>query len=369
MPMDEVNTVNGGWHRLAAMDQEHRAPAGFEFLPNWVIYGPLTLYWIVLGLCYRDFALPALANPAIPAGGLCGESKSAILDQVHPDQHPVIAAYGTFTAGTDAAAQVASIMNRLGLTFPIVIKPDIGCKGSGVRRVDDAAELRETLARFARGTVLLVQKLIPFPNEAGVFYSREPGGGRGRILSMTFKFFPYIVGDGRSTLAELIHAHPRAGRIPDVFLPRFADRLEEVPAIGTTIPLVFTGNHSKGAVFRNATHLVTAELEAAIEKVAQAMPDFHHGRVDLRFESLAALQHGKGFEIIEINGIGAEPIHMWDPDASLLDLFRDLASFYGRGFAIGAAMRKRGHRSKGIFDILRAWRRQRALIATYPVSS
>ena len=83
------------------------APAGrprrdlspFEFLPSWLTYGPVVMQWIVLGLRYGDFSLPTAANPNITTGGLCGESKSAILDLMQGASRDLIAPYVTMMTG------------------------------------------------------------------------------------------------------------------------------------------------------------------------------------------------------------------------------------------------------------------------------
>ena len=49
----------------------------------------------------------------------------------------------------------------------------------------------------------------PGPFEAGVFYYRMPDEPKGRILSITDKHFPFLVGDGASTVEDLIWAEPR----------------------------------------------------------------------------------------------------------------------------------------------------------------
>lgn len=340
----------------------------YEFLSPWIIYGPLVIVWILLGLRYRDFAVATLANPNIPAGGLCGESKGDILDQVGPAARAWIAPWQVFTTGRDSALRAHEAMERLGLTFPVVLKPDIGCKGAGVRLLDGPEALSETLALYPDNVAVMIQHFIPYGEEAGIFYSRLPGEETGRILSMTFKTSPSVIGDGVSTLRDLVLAHPRAGKAPQVYLPRLAARLDHIPAAGERIPLVFTGNHSKGSAFRDASHLITRALTHRINAILRTMPDFHHGRVDLRFASVAALREGRGFQIIEINGIGAEPIHMWAPGTTLADIYRIQFRFYGRAFQIGALMRRRGHRSNGAFDMLRLWRQQSALIASYPPS-
>ena len=65
----------------------------FEFWPGWAFYGPIVLQWIGLGLRYGDFSLPTAANPRIEVGGLCGESKGAILDQIRPPARDAVAPY------------------------------------------------------------------------------------------------------------------------------------------------------------------------------------------------------------------------------------------------------------------------------------
>ncbi|WP_246395630.1 D-alanine--D-alanine ligase [Gluconacetobacter tumulisoli] len=348
------------------VDRDIDGLSPYEFLSPWIIYGPLVIVWILLGLRYRDFAVATLANPHIPAGGLCGESKGDILDQVGRDARAWIAPWHVFTSGNGSDIRAREAMDRLGLTFPVVVKPDIGCKGAGVRRLDGPESLRETLGLYPDNVAVMIQHFIPHVGEAGIFYSRIPGEATGRILSMTFKTSPSVVGDGLSTLRELVLAHPRTGRVPHVYLPRLAAQLDHVPEAGRRIPLVFTGNHSKGSAFRDASHLVTPELTRRIDAILRSMPDFHHGRVDLRFASVAALREGHGFQIIEINGIGSEPIHMWAPGTALADIYRIQFRFYGRAFRIGDLMRRRGHRSSGAFHMLRLWRRQSALIASYP---
>ncbi|MBB2205822.1 D-alanine--D-alanine ligase [Gluconacetobacter takamatsuzukensis] len=339
-----------------------------EFLSPWIVYGPLVLFWILLGLRYRDFAAATLANPHIPAGGLCGESKGDILDQVGPAARAWIAPWQVFATGQGSDHRALAAMDRLGLNFPVVLKPDIGCKGAGVRLIDGPNALRATLDLYPARIAVMVQHFIPYEDEAGIFYSRMPGEARGRILSMTFKSAPAVTGDGISTLRALVLAHPRAGKVPHIYLPRLAARLDEVPETGRRIPLVFTGNHSKGSSFRDATHLVTPALTRRIDAILRTMPDFHHGRVDLRFASVSSLREGRAFQIIEINGIGSEPIHMWAPGTTLADMYRIQFRFYGRAFRIGNRMKRRGHRSRGAFDMLRLWRRQSALIALYPPS-
>ena len=344
----------------------------FEFWPNWLFYGPVIAHCVAMAVRFRAPLALAAANPLITAGGLCGESKRDSLDQVGPEARPLLARYTSlctqeWNAQIDLAAAEESLAEAQ-LAYPVVAKPDIGCNGTGVRLIEGPADLYRYLAAFPRRERVLLQEYIPDRGEAGVFYVRHPDEPVGRVTSITLKYAPSVIGDGRSTLRELILADPRAGRVPHLYLPRLAHRLHEVPAQGETVRLVFVGNHCKGSIFRDGTRHATPALTACFERIARAVPEFHFGRIDVRFSSLAALTRGEGFRIIEINGAGSEATHVWDPATSLADAWRAQFFHYGQAWRIGAANRARGHRTASVAEVFRLWRRQKRLMASYPMN-
>ncbi|MFL5253494.1 MAG: D-alanine--D-alanine ligase [Rhodopila sp.] len=349
-----------------AAERRLRPLSFFEFWPGWLFYAPVVAHWILLGLRYRDLSLPTAANPAITTGGLCGESKTAILDLVGPAAQDLIAPYAGVVTRPDGLADVERAMAQAAMRFPIVLKPDIGCNGTGVRLALGPGDVVNYLAAFPPGERLVVQKYVDTPHEAGLFYIRDPGESVGRITSVTMKTQPVVVGDGRSSLRDLILADERAGRVPHLYFGTLADRLHEVPPQGARVSLVFVGNHCKGSIFRDAPDLATPALTLAIERLARAMPDFHFGRIDVRFSSVPELRRGLGFKVIEINGVGSEATHIWDPRTRLLEAWRAQFYHYGRAFRIGAANRRRGFRSASLRRMYRDWRNQRRLMASYP---
>jgi hypothetical protein len=254
------------------------------------------------------------------------------------------------------------------LDYPVVVKPDIGCNGAGVRLVHDCAALARYLSAYPRNTSALLQEFIAEDGEAGLFYIRHPGEPRGRITSITLKFPPFVTGDGRSTLRQLILADPRAGRVAHLYLPRLAHRLNDVPGQRELVRLVFVGNHCKGSIFRNGIGLATEALTDRIDRLAKAMPEFWFGRIDVRFRSVQALARGEQFRVIEINGVGSEATHVWDPATPLLEAWRAQFFHYGAAFRIAAANRARGHRPAGIRAMWRHWRDQTQLMAAYPMN-
>ncbi len=340
----------------------------FEFWPGWLFYTPVVIHCMALGLRHFSPALLTAANPRITAGGLCGESKTSILDQVEDAERPLLARYTSLSVAgaADDLAAAEQAMQAARLAYPVVAKPDIGCNGAGVRLARGPAALAGYLAAFPPGERVVLQEFIPFENEAGIFYVRLPDEEQGRITSITFKETPFVVGDGRRSLRQLILDDPRAGRIAHLYLPRLADRLHEVPAQGRRVPLVFVGNHCKGAIFHDASSHATPALVARIEALARAIPEFHFGRIDVRFASVAALGRGEGFRVIEVNGAGSEATHVWDPRTTLAQAWRDQFLHYGLAYRIGAANRARGARPTGLRELLRLWRMQRRLMAGYP---
>lgn len=357
------------------------APLSFyEFWPMWAFYPPVALYAAWLMLRHRGVLLPTVANPSFPGGGFVGESKAEILalavrharDWVAPFvalDRPTLAEQAV--AGSTLDAELDEALARLrdaGLALPVVGKPDLGCRGAGVRLLRDAAALRAYLAAFPRGARLLLQRYVPHEGEAGVFYCRRPGEARGRIVSLTLKYFPYVHGDGRRTLRELILADPRAGRVPHLYLARHAARLDEVPPAGAAIRLAFAGSHSRGAIFRDGTAFVTPAMEARFEAIARSLPEFHFGRFDIRFADFEAVRRGADFTIVEVNGAGAESTHIWDRRTPLLAAWRDLMRQYRWLFEIGAANRARGFRPLPLAAFWRGWRREKALVGVYPTT-
>ncbi len=363
---------------MPPLDESGRPLSFFEFWPMWAFYPPVVVYVLWLMLRYRGILLPTVANPSFPGGGFVGESKAEILQLAMQHTPEWVAPFivvdraaADDAAGEDLDAEVALALRRLeaaGLGLPVVAKPDLGCRGAGVQLVRSVDKLRQYLAAFPRGARLLLQAYVPFEGEAGIFYCRQPGQEKGRIISVTLKYFPHVYGDGRRTLRELILDDPRAGRLPHLYLRRHAARLEEVPAPGQAIRLAFAGSHSRGAIFRNGNDLVTTAMEARFDAIAKRLPEFYFGRFDIRFADFAQVREGQAFTIVEANGAGAESTHIWDRRTTLLQAWADLMRQYRLLFQIGRANRDRGFRPLSLREFRRWHRREKELTPLYPAT-
>jgi hypothetical protein len=346
----------------------------YEFWPMQVFYLPVFAHVLWLMLRHRSVTLPTAANPSFPGGGLVGEEKSEVLRLLNDAVPEWVAPFVRVdrpraggTPGTEAAAALAAL-HAAGLDLPVVAKPDLGCRGVGVRLVRSEDDLVRYIAGFPAGASIILQRYVPFEGEAGVFYARVPGEARGRIISLTLKYFPHVVGDGHTTLRDLILADPRAGRLPHLYLHRHADRLDRIVPLGEAVRLAFAGSHSRGTIFRDGTHLVTPALTERFDAIAKALPEFWFGRFDVRFERFTDVQAGHGFTIVELNGAGAESTHIWDRRTPLLRAWADLFRQNALLFAVGAANRRRGFRPSGIAAFWRRWRLEKRLTPQYPTT-
>jgi membrane protein DedA with SNARE-associated domain len=341
----------------------------WEFWPAWIFYIPVLGMSAWLAFRYRGVSLPALANPSQRNGGLIGESKSEIL-QALEEAAPEFMAPSRLIVPGNKAQRMRQLLDAIAdgiVRLPFVLKPDVGQRGAGVRIISTIADAESYLAQVS-GPVI-AQRYAPGPHEAGVFYYRFPGEESGKILAITEKRFPKIVGDGVHSIRELILADTRAQLISAVYLRRFGDHSSRVPDNGEVVSLVECGNHCQGCIFLDGWHLFSEALRESLDRISRAVPGFYVGRYDLRYENPEELRQGRGFAIVELNGAASEATSIYDPQQSLLAAYRLLYRQWQIVYAIGAENRRRGHKAPSIFDLLRDWNSYRQQSVAYPIAS
>ena len=73
------------------------------------------------------------------------------------------------------------------------------------------------------------------------------------------------------------------------------------------------GNHCRGTTFFSGNHLINEHLISVFDKIALNIDGFYFGRFDIRCESVEELYQGENFKILELNGAGSEPSHIYHP--------------------------------------------------------
>lgn len=333
----------------------------WEFWPAWLFYIPLMPWLAYLALRHRGLMTPTAANPGIvPHGGVVGESKFEILSKL-PTEWIVPSA---FIAPAPRPSRVEALRRTIaerGWKFPLILKPDAGQRGAGLRLVRDP----EAAARYfnEHTQAVLAQAYHPGPFEAGIFYYRIPDEPTGRIFSITDKQFPALVGDGVSTVESLIWRHPRFRMQADTFLARMNGQASAILPAHERLPLTIAGNHCQGTLFRDGSHLITPALEEAVDAIARRFDGFFFGRFDVRYSDVNAFQSGRGFAIVELNGVTSESTNIYDPTWRLGRAYRVLFRQWALLFEIGAQNRSMGRpvsRLPALLRDVRAHYRERA---------
>ena len=342
----------------------------FEFWPAWVMYLPVATQWVALALRHRSLTLPFLANPDLTLSGMTGVGKSELMAQATGLCKEAILPWEVFKTDNSAPQQqaenwIASLAQQ-GIMLPFVCKPDIGCRGFGVKLVKDAEQLARNIAVYPEDTSLVCQKLASWEPEVGIFYVKDHVTGKGDIVSMTSKFLPRVTGDGVSTLGELIENDSRAGQLRHQYYERHKQAWDNVPEKGEHVQLVFSASHSKGSIFRDACEYITPELKQAVVAIMDDLPNFYYGRLDVKYADLESLQKGETLEIVEINAASSESTHIWDRNTSFMTAIKTLLWQYRTLFNLGAFHRKNGRKTPGIKKFLKHWRIEKELGKYYP---
>lgn len=340
----------------------------WEFWPAWLFYPPVVMMCAWFGLRYRGLSLPTVANPSFRNGGIVGESKIEVLTALMSTSPEVVADAYLVPAGGFAERKetLRKFCREQSLTYPVVLKPNLGQRGDGFKLVSTPAEAEKYLENVSSDVVL--QRYVGDEKEVGIFYYRFPGRQRGEILAVTEKVFPAVVGDGERTFDELLYADARASLIARTYLKRFPQLNGRILSRGERVRLVEAGNHCQGCIFRDGGHLMSEALRERIDKISRALPGFFIGRYDIRYSNDDDLRRGENFRIIELNGAASEATNIYDERNSLLSAYKTLYRQWELVYAIGRANRDLGHKAASALDVFKDWQVYRTISAAYPAA-
>ena len=309
----------------------------WEYWPMWAIYLPVMPFWFYYSLRARSFFFFSASNPGIKNGGMAMESKMDIYNLIQPQFIPKT----LLIDGRQSMGALRQSLENAGISYPLIVKPDIGMKAFAVCKIENEKELIDYASTI--NEAFIVQELIEWPREVGVFYHRFPKAQRGRITGIVEKEFLKVVGDGMHTIDELINMEPRSAMRLKALQKLHGEKLKTILKSGEEFVLVPFGSHTRGAKFIDASHHISTGLEHLMDAICKSVPGFYFGRLDIRFEDMESLQRGEKFSVIEINGAGSEPTHMYDPSHSLLFAWREITNHWRILFEISRENRKVGH--------------------------
>lgn len=290
----------------------------WEYWPFWAVYIWTLPAWIYFCASARSFFFFTASNPTITNGGLIGESKKDIHLILPPDLIPATRHFPLNTA----AELVLKGVSDAGLQFPLIGKPDIGGKGRGVKILRTSEEL---LAYAEKATLdFHIQQYVDFPEEIGIFYYRYPDQSKGNITGIVGKKFLTVKGNGIDSLHQLLKNDQRGVMYLPSLENMHREGLDEILPAGVEKIVSPFGNHARGSMFLDYSDRIDPLLTEVVDGFSQRIPGFFFGRFDIRFKSWDELRAGKNFVIIELNGAGAEPTHMYDPKHTLFFAVREI---------------------------------------------
>ncbi len=290
----------------------------WEYWSFNTVYIPIYIFWVALCIRARSFFFFEASNPTIKNGGFLTESKKDIFPLIPASLQPAT----VFFSIPSNADIVISELHKNGLSFPLIGKPDVGSRGRGVKVLTNKNDVR----LYVKNAFVdfHIQEFVAYKNEIGIFYYRFPNEENGKISGIVRKEFLKVKGDGIKTISQLLMENKRAILQKDVLEKLYGNDLNEVLINGEEKILVPYGNHSRGAMFIDDSHLIDETLTKTIDEICKQIPGFYFGRFDIRFDNWEDLKHEKKFSIIEMNGAGSEPTHIYDPKHSIFYAWKEI---------------------------------------------
>lgn len=240
------------------------------------------------------------------------------------------------------------------IAFPLIAKPDMGERGKNVKLITSNSQLYQYLHHISQATI--IQEYIDYPIELGILFywdiNKKP-----RISSVGLKEFCVVEGTGKEPLRSLIKKNLRIAHRVDYLKTVFSEKWNTIIPEGEKICLEPIGNHNLGTAFLDARKYHTKEmLEWAIECVSQ-IPGFDYGRLDLKIKNWNAFKFKDGIKVLEINGVNAEPIHIYDPNYSIWNAYRDIFHHMNIIYTLSKNKLKSQHKTQSLYHFFQGSRK------------
>jgi hypothetical protein len=285
------------------------------------------------------------SNPKLTFGGFEGEDKREMYDLLKKGSYPKT----IYISPGEPFEDVKQKLEKENFTYPFCVKPDVGMKGLLFRKVDKEEQLM--VYHSAVPVDYLLQQLVEDPIEASVFYYRYPNQPKGVITGFIQKELMEVVGNGRDTLLQLILSHPKARYKIDEMKMKHGDYLDTVIADKRRYYLTHAANLNRGAKFVNLRHLINDSMLQYFDTISHDC-QFYYGRYDLKCKNLDELMSGN-FTILEFNGSGAEPNHVYNAGYTLWQAQKEFLLHWKVLFQISSYNAKQGI---NYWPFLRGWR-------------
>jgi len=327
----------------------------WEYWPFGIVQAPIFFYWFWLSIKARNPFFFSASNPGILTGGMMGESKFDVLNLVPETHRPKTILIKMPVTLEDLKRQ----LSEAGLSYPCVFKPELGERGWKVKIIRNDTDATTYLGHVPLN--FLAQEYVEAPLEFGVYYVRKPDEPNGKVVSITGKEMLSVTGDGHSTLRELVLNKDRARLQAARLAIEYAGQWETVIPAGEKMVLNRIGNHCLGTQFMDAGHLINQTLNDSFDTLSKQVPGFYFGRYDLVCMSEDDLRAAR-VKVLELNGCGAEPAHIYHPGASFWKGVAVLFRHWRNLYEVSAQNHRRGVPYMGIREGIRIFRKTTSIV-------
>jgi hypothetical protein len=301
-----------------------------------LIYSPLGFLWLYYAIKARAFWFFSTVNPTLEFSGFEGESKKEMYPQLPKEYYPAT----LYITAHENVEQLIKNISASGIGYPFIVKPQIGMQGMLFRKIEN----EEQLFHYHNYIQVdyIVQQFVGLPMEFSVFHIRYPGHIKGKITGFILKNYLAVTGNGDSTLIQLIKDDARAQLREEEMRHKHAHHLNEIIPAGEKYYLSIAGNHNRGARFINLHKEIDHRLCDVFDKISNEAGQFYFGRYDLKCTSVNDLKEGRNISILEFNGTGAEPNHIYDCGMSYWSALKTIANHWQDLYQIGKINYKKG---------------------------
>lgn len=310
----------------------------WEYWPYQILYIPAYLQYIYYVTRTGSFFYFNASNPSFKNGGFFMGSKKEIYDLIPQQYYPK-----TLLLQVKENTNIDIVQSKIkeaGITFPLIAKPNIGLRGTAVKKIDTILDLKNYIQNADFD--FLIQELIPYKNEIGLFYVKLPKQEKGFITGIVSKEFLNVEGNGIHTIRELLKKDPRFELQIPALEKEIRDRMDIVLKDNEKINLVPYGNHCRGTKFIDTSSHITPKITTLFNHVCSQIKGFYFGRLDIMYNSFDDLEQGKNFQIVEINGAISEPSHMYDPKHHLIYAWKEIIRHFHYMYLISEENHKKG---------------------------
>lgn len=285
-----------------------------EFLPWYIFDIPQYLYLLYLSIKAKSFTFFSNVNPGMILGWAVGYSKYKDLE-IFPDN------LKPKTIFVSKGEDINSLLQRLkqsNIEYPCIAKPDMWRIWRDVKKIQNENELISYYQYIQEP--IIIQEFIDYSFEFWVFYYRLPSENKWHITWIVEKQFMFLEWDGVNTFEQLVYYHPRSKYYYNQMRSEYEIQRKSIPVRGEKIQLNYIGNHCRWSVFYDVSNLINPELEKIFDNISKEIDWFYFGRYDIKVKSIEDLKQGN-MKIIELNGIGSLPTHIYDPKHTIWNAY------------------------------------------------